>query len=133
VTYTYNDFDLNWSFEVPEIITTDTMITSFLSFNIVPGGGFDTPACDGATPSVELLNPQSLGLITTLLTFGGGVCNDTAVLGPLTTFGVYKIDLGEVTIVTLTISQSGLPEPSSLLLLAGGLTFLLGLRRKQTV
>src|SRR5215469_15719154 len=115
---------VNWSFEVPTIITTDTIITNFLTFNIVPGSVLDTAVClAGGAPYVELLNPQ-----TSFVTTFSPSCSLTAnFFTPITQPGSYEF-LGEFGPVTLTISQTGVSEPSSLLLLAGGLTGLFGLR-----
>ena len=114
----------SWSFEVPAIITTDTTITSFLSTNIDPNGFFGSHGCT-AINSVQIFAPSSLGDVRTDLSPS---CTDDSVFGPITSFGAFGI--GDFAL--LTISPSGVPEPSSLLLLAGGLTGLLGLRQKRT-
>jgi len=128
VIYTFDATSyVNWSFEVPTVITTDTIITNFLTFNILPGSGLDAPVClAGGAPYVELLNPQPSFVITFTPS-----CSLTAnFFTPITQPGSYGF-FGEFGPVTLGISPTGVPEPSSLLLLAGGLTGLFGLRRKR--
>jgi hypothetical protein len=127
VIYTFDSTSfLNWSFEVPTIITTDTIITNFLSFNIVPGSIIDTPVClAGGGPYVELLNPYP-GFVST---FTPNCTVNVNYFTPITQPGSYEV-VDNTGSTILTISQTGVPEPSSLLLLAGGLTSLLGLRRK---
>jgi PEP-CTERM motif len=126
-TLTTNLGGFVWSFEVPAIITTDTTITSFLSTNIDPSGFYGVNGCT-TIDSTTLLNPQTSNafFLTHLSPCGG-----TDVSG----FGVPLIGFGSFTLgpAHLTISPSGVPEPSSLLLLAGGLTFLSGLRRRKAL
>ena len=130
VIYTFDATTyVNWSFEVPTIITTDTIITDFLTFNIVPGSVLDTPIClAGGAPFVELLNPQPSFVIT----FSPSCSLTANFFTPITQPGDYDF-LGEFGPVTLTISQTGVPEPSSLLLLVGSLISLLGLLRKRGI
>lgn len=115
-----------WSFEVPAIITTDTTITSFMSTNIDPSGFYGINGCT-TIDSTTLLNPQTINafFLTHLSPCGG---TDVSGFGvPLTSFGTFTLGPAH-----LTISPS-VPEPSSLLLVAGGLTGLLAWRRKRIV
>jgi PEP-CTERM motif len=132
VIYSYNDtfFGASWSFEVPTVITTTTTITSFLKTNIVAGGIIAGSGCT-AIDSAQIANPSSslAGLATTCSP--GPNTFPASFSGPITSFSTFT---DAVTGATLTISSSpsGVPEPSSLLLLAGG-GAVLGLRRKRFV
>jgi hypothetical protein len=127
--YSYNDtlFGASWSFEVPTVITTTTTITSFLNTNIVAGGVMAGAGCT-AIDSAQIVNPSSsLANVITHCTpvdsqFTAGFS------GPITSFNTFT-DTFDLITLTITPSPSGVPEPSSLLLLAGGLT-VLGVRRK---
>src|SRR5262249_39066104 len=128
--------EVSWSFEVPAIITTNfTSISSFLSFNVVSGGHLDKTgifgelSC-GSLPTFATLIPQQQGfLIPPQIHTGVGICLIADGAFPtFTSFGTFTDGFGTLTI---SESQSAVPEPSSLLLLAGGLTGLLGLRRKR--
>ena len=127
--YSYNDtfFGASWSFEVPTVITTTTTITSFLTTNIVAGGVLDGSGCT-AIDSVQIVSPSSspANVITHCTPVDSQFLAGFS--GPITSFSTFT---DAVTGATLTISSSpsGVPEPSSLLLLAGGLTAL-RLRRK---
>lgn len=125
--YTFNNttFDgFSWSFEVPSILTTTTTITSFLSTNVDPAGKLAFEGCTNID-SVTITDPQSTGLITTHFS-GSGSCSNSIDLGDITTFGTFGTET-----IFLTIAPTSAPEPSSLLLLAGGLISFVGLRRKK--
>ena len=125
--YTFNSFlGVSWSFEVSAIISTDTTITSFLSTNIAPGSFAESVGCAGIA-SVSITQLQTFPTIDTECAMnipGSSFGVVSSFFEPIDHFGAYSSG-------ALTISPSGLPEPSSLLLLAGGLTSLAGLRRKR--
>src|SRR5262249_52539012 len=108
----FANLGFSWSFEVPAIITTPgATITSFQTVNIVPGGFVDTQGCT-TIDSVVIEDPTNGGRVTS-------VCNGIGsfdTFPALDHFGTFTGPAG----ATLTISPSGVPEPSSLLLLAGG-------------
>lgn len=121
--YTMNDrsLDFSWSFVVPAIITTNASITSFLSTNVDPNSAFALSGCSTIS-SVDVVNPQSsLPNVTTH--FAPDCAAITYFNSPIVSFGSFGR--------TLTISPSGVPEPSNLLLLAAGLASLIGMGRKR--
>jgi len=130
--YSFNDtlFGYSWSFEVSSLITTTTTINTFVNTNIVAGGVMAVAGCT-AIVSVDVADPSTsaAGLATTCSP--GGVSFPANFRGPITSFGTFTDAVTDATL-TITSSPSGVPEPSSLLLLAGGLTAL-GLRRKWCV
>jgi hypothetical protein len=124
----------NWSFEVPDIITTVTIITKSLKAHGTLAG-----ICKDIN-FIEIVDPE--GSSPGILTFGssksGSCAQDLFFLNPITSFGTFQSISPEC--CTLTISSEGVPqssalllsegvpEPSGLLLLVGGLTSLFGLR-----
>jgi hypothetical protein len=123
--YSFSDQEASWSFQVPSLITTNTLITNFLSFTVVPGSFFSTGGCAG-TGSADLeLVGGNFRIVTSK-----GFCEQID-----TGFGGFPgegtIGIGEEGSLTISPASSGVPEPSSLLLLAGGLASLVGLRRKR--
>src|SRR5262245_22242602 len=127
--YTYSDpGDLSWSFEVPAIITTTTTITSFLSTNVVTGGTADNLGCTSIN-SVSISFPTS-SFPSVSAAFSDCIFNFGVAFNELIDhFGTFQDSKGAP--VFLTISPSGVPEPATLLLLAGGLASFVGLRRKR--
>ena len=121
LTDTSNGF--SWSFEVPAILTSTTTITSFLNTSIDPTKKLFFEGCT-SIDSVLIEDPQSTGAVTT--SFAGGTCFSTRDFGTITTVGTFVSGT-----TPLTITSSGVPEPSSMLLLAGGLISFLTLRRKR--
>jgi hypothetical protein len=130
VIYSYNDpfFGDSWSFEVPTVITTTTTITSFLNTNIVAGGSLAGAGCT-AIDSVQIFDPSNSTAIVTTNCSPGINSFSLGFGGPITSFNTFTDSFVGVATLTISPSPSGVPEPTSLLLLAGGLT-VLGLRRK---
>src|SRR5262244_2938262 len=72
--YSYTDpGNVSWSFEVPAILTTNTTISSFLSFTIVPGSFLSQNPC-GTGDSVSLI-PQQQGLTPPQIITMVGICS----------------------------------------------------------
>lgn len=125
VIYTYSDTGpeggFSWSFESPTFITWNdingTTISSFLSTFIDPNDQIGQLGCT-TIYQVVVSAPESTnpGVFTF---FSGPGCNEITGNGfssPITSFGTFTNGGFQ----TLSISPSGVPEPSSLLLLAGG-------------
>ena len=130
VIYTYNEptGGFSWSFEVSAILTTNQTINSFLSTTIVAGGFVANQGCASINSASADFQFSNVLVFTTGFNNGCALTFLVAFSGPPDQFGTFG-DTKESG-ATLTISPSGVPEPSSLLLLAGGLAALLGLRRK---
>jgi hypothetical protein len=130
VIYSYNDpfFGDSWSFEVPTIITTTTTITSFLNTNIVAGGVVAGAGCT-AIDFVQIIDPNTSSANVTTHCSPVDSSFSLGFSGPITSFNTFTDSFVGVATLTISPSPSGVPEPSSLLLLAGGLT-VWGLRRK---
>lgn len=123
------DFGFSWSFEVPEIITTDTTITNFLSTSVLPTSFF-APGCATIDSATILPNPNPQGFSGVNTVFSGTVCgngfSNFGVVGPIASFGTYIL-AGDT---TLTVSPAAAtPEPATLLLLGAGLILMLGAAR----
>jgi hypothetical protein len=137
----------NWSFEVPDIITTDTIITKSPIIISIPTIITKSLKAHGTLAGIckdinfiEIVDPE--GFSPGILTFGssksGSCAQDLFFLNPITSFGTFQSISPEC--CTLTISSEGVPqpsalllsegvpEPSGLLLLVGGLMSLFGLR-----
>lgn len=126
--YSFNDpfFGYSWSFEVATVLTTTSTISTFQTTNIVAGGLMAGAGCT-AIDSVQIVDPATSGGMLTHCTPVGSQFS-AAFGGPITSFSTFTVsDTGAT--LTISSSPSGVPEPSSLLLLAGGLT-MLGVRRK---
>ena len=138
----------SWSFEVPDIITTDTIITKSPIIISIPtiitkslkGHGIFGPGNCKKLDFIDIVDPEgfSPGIITSGDSKSGSCGQDLFFLNPITSFGTFQSIAPEC--CTLTISSEGVPqpsalllsegvpEPSGLLLLVGGLTSLFGLR-----
>jgi hypothetical protein len=121
---------VSWQFEVPSLLTATTTITSFMSASLGPGLSSCGGVLDAQLPILPAPSPFSGEVITDFI----GSCNgingvESYTFGDLNP-GVHTArDFSGQIVGTLAIAST--PEPSSLLLLAGGLTSLLGLRRKR--
>jgi len=117
--YTLGVFRVDtFSFQVPGIITG----TPFANITNVQS----TPPFPCSVSSVLISGPDTLS--PNIVTFLDPPCGAlTSIFSePINHFGTFNGLGGD----TLTISEAT-PEPSSLLLLASGLTYLFGLRRKR--
>ena len=129
VIYTINNpGNFSLSFEVPAIITQDATITQFLNVNIVPGGNFASFPCAGTISTVFIQNAQSS---SPFVDVAGPPCQvPVTFTEPINSFGTYNFS-GFGFQETLTISPSGVAEPSGLLLLSAGLASVVAMRRKR--
>jgi hypothetical protein len=125
--YTLTAGIVNWTFEVPSLLTGDKTITipgSLLTSQSV-GGLFASNGCSVTQIFVEPFNTNfnpPAGLLTTHLDCTGPVSSFGYVLSsdtPFLSFGTYSLSQG----ATLDITQT--PEPLSLTLLAIGLMAIL--------
>ena len=109
----------SWSFEVPAILTTNTIVRNFLSMHISPTGFIASLGCTTSVGSVFVtpqLTAPPAGNVSTNFTTGCDVSSSTEFSTPITSFGTFTVPG-----ITLTISPSAaVPEPSSLLLLGAG-------------
>src|SRR5215831_18505054 len=125
--YAFNRPDFSWSFQVSAIITTNANITSLQSINIPPG----SPLSGCSFSNISVSNPTSpFPIVETFFDVNCAAPVVSAIFSvPIDHFGTFTDLEG----ATLTISEatSGVPEPTSLLLLAGGLASLLVLCRKM--
>ena len=121
---------VSWQFEVPSLLTATTTITSFSSASLGPGLSGCGGVLDAKLPILPAPTPYSGAVITQFETSCNGINGvGTFTFGDLNPGFVHTARAFSGQIVgTLAIFST--PEPSSMLLLAGGLTGLLGLRRR---